>query len=146
MERKREDGLEWLAEWVPEPAYSAFKVIAKAARKGRCPPGAPHLAEAEALAAVRQEGLPDWARGSDILLSVWMASIVAEATLDQIQAGREASRSKKSEAKAAGAAPEAADVGDAGTEPERTKAALAKRARKKRAAAPSDANPNQEEM
>ena len=60
MERKREAGLEWLTEWVPEPACQAFKAIAKAARKSLGAPGEARLSEAGALAVARQDELPNW--------------------------------------------------------------------------------------
>ncbi|MEI8394675.1 MAG: hypothetical protein WCF85_08070 [Rhodospirillaceae bacterium] len=101
MERKRDAGLEWLTAWVPEPAYQAFKTIAKAARKTQSPPSATRLAEAVALATAQQGEVPDWARESDVLLSVWMASTTASLALDQAQAEREATRTRKAEAKAA---------------------------------------------
>ena len=143
MERKREAGLEWLTEWVPEPAHQAFKAIAKAARKSHGVPGEARLAEAEALAAARQEELPDWARRSEILLSVWAAATVATSALDQIQAEREANRTRKAEAKAA----KTADHPDGAGEPEplATDAEApppAKRSRRKPAATPApDATP-----
>jgi len=143
MERKREAGLEWLTEWVPEPALQAFKVIAKAARKSHGAPGEARLAEATALAAAQQGGLPDWARGSEVLLAVWMTSTVAEAALDQVQAEREAIKTRKAEAKAAKAAdasaePEAEEP-KAEAEPEPPKTAPARRKRKPAAATPTDA-------
>ena len=138
MERKREAGLEWLTEWVPEPACQAFKAIAKAARKSHGVPGEARLAEAEALAVARQDELPDWAKSSDVLLSLWMTSTVAETVLDQIQAEREANKSKKAEAKAAKSTPESGVVEEPATEPEQPPAAPVKRARKKAVIAPPD--------
>ena len=141
MERKREAGLEWLTEWVPEPAHQAFKAIAKAARKSHGAPSESRLAEAEGLAAVRQDALPDWAKISDVLLSLWMTSTVAEAALDQIQAEREANKSKKAEAKAAKSTPESGDAEEPAGEPEQPPAAPVKRARNKAVVAPSDGAP-----
>ncbi|MEI6560123.1 MAG: hypothetical protein WCO00_17130 [Rhodospirillaceae bacterium] len=141
MERKREAGLEWLTEWVPQPACQAFKAIAKAARKSHGVPSEARLAEAEGLAAARQDELPDWAKSLDVLLSLWMTSTVAEAALDQIQAEREANKSKKAEAKAAKSTPESGDVEEPAAEPEQHPAAPAKRARKKAVVAPPDAAP-----
>ena len=142
MERKREAGLEWLTEWVPESACQAFKAIAKASRKSHGAPSEARLTEAEALAKARQNELPDWAKSSDVLLSLWMASTVAETALDQIQAEREANKSKKAEAKAAKAATKADDVEEPATEPEQPPAAPVKRARKKAVSAPSDGAPS----
>ncbi len=142
MERKREAGLEWLTEWVPEPACQAFKAIAKAARKSHGAPSEARLAEAEALAVARQDELPDWAKSSDVLLALWMASTVAETALDQIQAEREANKSKKAEAKAAKSTPESGDVEAPAAEPEQPPAAPVKRTRKKPAIAPSDGAPH----
>lgn len=101
MERKRESGQEWLTEWVPAPAFPAFKAIAKAARKAHGLPSEAHLAEAAALAATHQCELPDWARGSDVLLSVWATATVATAALDQLHAEREETKTKKADAKSA---------------------------------------------
>ena len=94
MQRKRDAGLEWLTEWVPEPALGAFKTIAKATRKSHTTPDPTRLAAAEALAE-GGSALPDWARGSDILLSVWLLSRTAAGALEQVQAEREASKSGK---------------------------------------------------
>ena len=141
MERKREAGLVWLTEWVPEPACQAFKAIAKAARKSHGAPSEARLVEAEALAAARQDELPDWAKSSVVLLSVWMTSTVAETALDQIQAERDANKSKKAEAKAGKSTPESGDVEEPAAEPEQPPAAPVKRARRKAAVAPSDGAP-----
>lgn len=144
MERKREAGLEWLTEWVPEPAHQAFKTIAKAARKSHAAPGEARLAEAEALAAARQDELPGWARSSEVLLAVWALSTVAETALDQVQAEREAGKSKKAEAKAAKAAAEDAPASvdapaaEPAVKPEPQDSAPAKRARRKAAATPTE--------
>ena len=145
MERKREAGLEWLTEWVPKSACQAFKVIAKASRKSHGVPSEARLTEAEALAVARQYELPDWAKSSDVLLSVWMTSTVAETALDQILAEREASKSKKAETKAAKSATKAGEVeepvAEAVVEPEQLPATPVKRARKKAAVAPSTSTP-----
>lgn len=101
MERKREAGLEWLAVWVPEPAYHAFKTIAKAARKSHDTPTESQLAQAVTLAARTDTALPEWATSSAVLLSVWMASVTASSALDHAQAEREAARGRKAKAKAA---------------------------------------------
>ena len=152
MERKREAGLEWLTEWVPEGAYQAFRAMAKAARKSHAVPSEAHLAEALALAAAQQCELPDWARGSDVLLSVWMTSTAASLALDQVQAERDASKARKAEGKAAKASDgaEKADAAAPGPEPEpESEPATAspetapptpvKRVRRKPVAAPADA-------
>ena len=143
MERKREAGLEWLTEWVPAPAHQAFKAIAKAARKSHAAPDATRLAEAEALAAILREPLPDWARTSEVLLAVWTTSTVAEAALDQVQAEREASKSRKAEAKAAKPAADTAAAASteepkAEAEPEAPAPAPAKRTRRKPVATPAE--------
>ena len=96
MQRKRDAGLEWLTEWVPEPALHAFKAIAKAARKSHAAPDPAQLAAAEVLAA-GGEALPDWARRSDILLSVWLLSQTAAGALEQAHAEREAAKGRKGE-------------------------------------------------
>ena len=141
MERKREASLEWLTEWVPESAHQAFKAIAKAARKSHGAPGEARLAEAAALATAQQGELPDWARSSEVLLSVWVTSTVAAAALDQLQAERDGTKGRKAEAKAAKseqvpAAVEPTEPKGEATEP---KAAPAKRTRKPAAATPADA-------
>ncbi len=110
MERKREAGLEWLTEWVPQPACHAFKVIAKAARKSQSAPSDARLSEAEALATAHQSELPAWARGSEVLLSVWVTSTLAATALDQAQVEREATKSRKAEAKATKSAPAQATI------------------------------------
>jgi hypothetical protein len=113
MARKREDGLEWLAVWVPEPAFEAFKTIAKAARKSRGAPAPASLAEAAALAERQGLEVPDWAQSSDALLMVWQASLASGHVLQQLQGERDAERARKAEAKAAKPAAEATDGDDA---------------------------------
>jgi len=85
--------------------------------------------------------LPDWARSSAVLLSVWTSSILAGTALEQVQAEREASKSRKAEAKAAksAAAAEVSEPGTAAAAPELPPAGPAKRSRRKPAVAPADA-------
>ena len=110
MQRKRDAGLEWLTEWVPEPALHAFKAIAKAARKSHAAPDPAQLAAAEVLAA-GGEALPDWARRSDILLSVWLLSQTAAGALEQAHAEREAAKGRKGETTATDPIERVADPG-----------------------------------
>lgn len=67
MERKRAEGLEWLAIWVPAEALADIKLIAKAAQLPGAPAAQPEGADA-----------PTWALRSQILLDVWTAARAAE--------------------------------------------------------------------
>lgn len=136
MERKREAGLEWLSEWVPKPAFPAFRMIAKAARKSQVAPTEARLATAAAIADRHGVEFPDWARASDMLVTLWEVSVVAGEALDHIHGERDAAKAKKAEAKAADVANEANEAhttGEAAADQD-TPAPAPRRARKRKPA------------
>ncbi len=71
MERKRAEGKEWLATWVPGDAKEAFKVLAKQAGEDSNAPDSSYIQTVEAAVG---EKAPDWAVKSQTLLNIWMIS------------------------------------------------------------------------
>jgi len=71
MERKRAEGKEWLATWVPGPAKESLKSLAKRANEDDRAPSKSYI---EAMEGALDAKVPDWARTSQTLLNIWLVS------------------------------------------------------------------------
>ncbi|MDV7338344.1 hypothetical protein RYZ26_01965 [Terasakiella sp. A23] len=90
MERKRAEGKEWLATWVPGPAKESLKNLAKRANEDDRAPSKSYITDVEnALDAT----VPDWAKASQTLLNVWLVS--ENDVLVDFGGGKEKSKDKK---------------------------------------------------
>jgi hypothetical protein len=71
MERKRAEGKEWLATWVPGDAKESLKELAKRADEDERIPSDDYISAVEsALDAT----IPKWARKNQTLLNIWLIS------------------------------------------------------------------------
>lgn len=68
MQRKRDEGLAWVATWVPTEAKEAFKKLAQKAQKNQAKPD---QARMEALEKKMGCPIPDWARENAVLFDIW---------------------------------------------------------------------------
>ena len=71
MQRKREEGKEWLATWVPGPAKASLKALAAKANEDREKPSKSYIETIESLVG---DTAPDWAKESLTLLNIWLIS------------------------------------------------------------------------
>ncbi|WP_135075440.1 hypothetical protein [Terasakiella sp. SH-1] len=71
MERKRAEGKEWLATWVPGEAKECFKSLAKNANSDKTTPSSAYIASLEKAV---DDVVPDWAKASQTLLNIWLIS------------------------------------------------------------------------
>ncbi|SCA58276.1 hypothetical protein MTBPR1_90123 [Candidatus Terasakiella magnetica] len=69
MERKRAEGKEWLATWVPGEAKESFKALAKSANTDE---NAPSKSYIQAVEKAVGESAPDWAKANQTLLNLWL--------------------------------------------------------------------------
>lgn len=74
MERKRAEGLAWLAVWVPADSLADFKLLAQGTVDSTIPPD-------PALSALAEP--PAWALRSGAALHCWLGARVAEADLGE---------------------------------------------------------------
>lgn len=71
MERKRAEGKEWLATWVPGEAKDSFKNLAKRSNEDDRAPSKSYISAVE---AALDETMPEWAKESQTLLNLWLIS------------------------------------------------------------------------
>jgi len=71
MERKRAEGKEWLAVWVPGEARDTFRALAKRSVEDS---STPTEAEISSLEQAIGEKAPKWAKGNQTLLNLWGVS------------------------------------------------------------------------
>jgi len=69
MERKRAEGKEWLATWVPGDAKESFKQLAKRCNEDERTPSKPYI---KAVESALDEKIPTWARKNQTLLNLWL--------------------------------------------------------------------------
>ena len=68
MQRKREEGKEWIATWVPKEAKETFRLLAKKANED---PIKPSDALLEQISQQVQGKIPSWCQNNEILLQLW---------------------------------------------------------------------------
>lgn len=68
MQRKRDEGLAWVATWVPTEAKETFKKLAQKAHETQAKPD---QASMEALEKTLDCPIPDWARENAVLFDIW---------------------------------------------------------------------------
>lgn len=68
MQRKRDEGLAWVATWVPAEAKEAFKKLAQKAHKTQAKPDQARMAVLEKTLGYP---IPDWARENAVLFDIW---------------------------------------------------------------------------
>ncbi len=71
MERKRSEGKEWLATWVPGDAKESFKILSKRCNEDDRAPSKSYISAVE---SAMDETVPDWAKNSQTLLNIWLIS------------------------------------------------------------------------
>ncbi|NVJ90827.1 MAG: hypothetical protein HWE34_04175 [Methylocystaceae bacterium] len=71
MERKRAEGKEWLATWVPGEAKESLKELAKRADEDDRSPSEDYVSAVE---SALDTTIPKWARKNQTLLNIWLIS------------------------------------------------------------------------
>jgi len=71
MERKRAEGKEWLATWVPGDARDAFRALAKRSVEDDMTPS---KSDVTSLEEAIGEKAPKWAKQNQTLLNIWAIS------------------------------------------------------------------------
>lgn len=71
MERKRAEGKEWLATWVPGAAKECFKQLIKQTNSDENQPSPNYINTVEAAVG---DTAPDWAKTNLSLLNLWLIS------------------------------------------------------------------------
>lgn len=71
MERKRAEGKEWLATWVPGDAKESLKKLTKNANEDDRAPTPDYI---ETVEKALEANVPDWAKKSQTLLNLWLIS------------------------------------------------------------------------
>ncbi len=69
MERKRAEGKEWLATWVPGDAKDCLKELIKRANTDENTPSPDYITRIEQAV---EEPAPDWAKENTCLLNIWL--------------------------------------------------------------------------
>ncbi|GGF61485.1 hypothetical protein GCM10011332_14080 [Terasakiella brassicae] len=71
MERKRAEGKEWLATWVPGEAKECLKELIKRANSDEHQPTEAYIARMEQAV---EDSAPDWAKTNISLLNIWLVA------------------------------------------------------------------------
>lgn len=71
MERKRSEGKEWFAAWVPGAAKDSFKKLTKRSNEDDRAPSKSYISAVE---NALDEKIPAWAQNSQTLLNLWLVS------------------------------------------------------------------------
>jgi len=69
MERKRAEGKEWLATWVPGAAKECLKELIKRANTDEDKPSAAYITRIEQAV---EDSAPEWATTNTALLNIWL--------------------------------------------------------------------------
>lgn len=96
MERKRAEGKEWLATWVPGQARDAFRTLAKRSVEDSLVPSKSDVASLEEAIG---EKAPKWAKKNQTLLNIWAISQDVKNTEDKPVEQKKAKKEKKKKKK-----------------------------------------------